>query len=222
MKLLGFVFPFVALLVAIFNMQFQLLLLAVFGMSAVTVYWMPLVVVVVLLLFFGLFISKSNFSKSIKIVLISTFSLSLVIGVSILNPYAEGFTESEVYAIENTTEYLPLLDSVAPSEANLYCFLLVDCPHCQEAARFINAMSKSGDYPTTIFVYHAYKQTADSIAKANQIVVDYTYIDNDDFFRLSGSHFPFVLLRTNADSLLFWSGADVNRGALDAIRAKVK
>ncbi len=104
-----------------------------------------------------------------------------MIGVSILNPYAEGFSLNQQNEIENTTEYLPLLDSIVPSDANLYCFLLADCPHCKETARFIIAMFKSGNYPKTIFVYHAFEHSADSIAKADGISVAYSYIDNDAF-----------------------------------------
>jgi len=223
MKIIGFIFPVLALVVTLFNMKFQLFLLSMFGMSAVTVYWMPLVTVILLLFVFGVFMFKSDFSKTIKIILVSLFSVSLIVGVSLMNPYAEDFTTNEEYAIENTLEYLPLLDSIVPSEASLYCFLLVDCPHCQQAANFIDAMNKSGDFPKTIFIYHAFEQTADSIAKANNIVVDYSFIDNDDFFRLSGTSFPFLLFRNkNEESLVFWSGVDANRGAFDAIRNKGK
>lgn len=203
--------------IAVFSFDFFHLLIEWIGTGVVISFFASYVLIVIFSVFIILFLNKHFVQKKMK-VFFSIFFIFFIFTISFWkNPlYPQDF-ENNSTTISLSSDELKIYDNI--SQTRTTCFFLATCPFCEIASDYLNYLYISGQIKDIEIIYYAYPTTADSIVKSRGIKIPYKTIEDDSFFKFSGSSFPVIINRNN-NSLEKWVGNDVNFACYDYLVSK--
>lgn len=178
-------------------------------------FWVPSILLLILLTAVSFVIFKLENKKVFKILLsaaiaVSSFGLNFFI-----TPFYPEDFENRIQSVQYTDAEYSELNAI--STKKIKCIFLATCPFCEIAAEKLNILHNSGSIKDIEFIYFAHPKTADSIVNSQNLSVPYTTFKDKEIFKLVNGSFPAIIL-THGDSSKLWTGNDVNFACMDYLK----